>query len=65
MVNKIFSSYLSLLFVLLCVSKLDHYGGRAPLHCDAVVHRLDRNHRNLVNDFWLNIFALTVFTKIR
>ena len=65
MVNKIFSSYLSLLFVLLCVSKLDHYGGRAPLHCDAVVHRLDRNHRNLVNDIWLNIFAFTVFTIIR
>ena len=39
--------HLSLLFVLLRVCKLDHDGGGAPLHCHAVVHRLDRNHRNL------------------
>ena len=55
MANKIICSHLSLLFVLLRVSKLDHDGGRAPLHCDAVVHRLDCNHRNLEKGILLYI----------
>ena len=36
-----------MLFVLLGVSKLDHNRGGAPLHREAVVHRLDGDHRDL------------------
>merc|ERR1711962_65985 len=39
--------HLSLLFVFLCVRKLDHNRGGAPLHREAVVHRLDGDHRDL------------------
>ena len=52
--------HLSLLFVLLRVCKLDHDGGGAPLHCDAVVHRLDRNHRNLEIGIALKIQIATI-----
>ena len=51
-------SHLSLLFVLLGVCKLDHYRGGAPLHRDAVVHRLDRNHRNLIKSIVSVLFLI-------
>ena len=36
-----------MLLVLLCVGELDHEGGAAALHGQAVVHRLDGKDRNL------------------
>ena len=51
-------SHLSLLFVLLGVCKLDHYRRGAPLHRDAVVHRLDRNHRNLIKSIVSVLFLI-------
>ena len=39
-----------MLLVLLTVSKLDHQGGAAALHGEAVVHRLDRHDGHLPVD---------------
>ena len=59
--RKSFFLYLSLLFILLCVSKLDNNWRGAPLHGDAVVCSFDRNHRNLEK----YLFNFSVFLEIR